>query len=72
MKNKTHMTNEDLLEMSCELADAIVENRMGHHAMWEDRGDGSEGLTEEAQDLFNETLDIIQARLLNDIEVTNQ
>jgi hypothetical protein len=39
--------------------------------MWEDREDGSEGLTEEAQDLFNETLDIIQARLLDDIEITN-
>jgi hypothetical protein len=72
MKNKTHMTNEDFLEVSCELAEAIVENRMGHHMAWEDLGDGGAGFTEEAQDLFNETLDIIQAVLLNEIEVTNQ
>ncbi len=69
---KIKITNEEFLHMSCDIAGAIVENRMGHHAMWEDRKDGSEGLTEEAQDLFNETLDIIQARLLNDIEITNQ
>jgi hypothetical protein len=73
MKNKTPMTNEDFLEMSRELAEAIVENRMGLHAMWHYWGDKKYlGLTDEAKDLFNETLDIIQARLLNDIEITNQ
>lgn len=68
---KIQITNERFLELSSDIAEAIVENRIGHHLMWEDREDGSEGLTEEAQDLFNETLDIIQAGLLDDIEITN-
>ena len=68
---KLQITNERFLELSTDIAEAIVENRIGNHMMWEDREDGSEGLTEEAQDLFNETLDIIQARLLDDIEITN-
>lgn len=68
---KLQITNERFLHLSTDIAEEIVENRIGHHMMWEDREDGSEGLTEEAQDLFNETLDIIQARLLDDIEITN-
>jgi hypothetical protein len=68
---KLQITNERFLHLSTDIAEAIVENRIGNHMMWEDREDGSEGLTEEAQDLFNETLDIIQARLLDDIEITN-
>jgi len=68
---KIQITNERFLELSTDIAEAIVENRIGNHMMWEGREDGSEGLTEEGQDLFNETLDIIQARLLDDIEITN-
>lgn len=68
---KIQITNERFLELSADIAEAIVENRIGHHMMWEDREYGGEGLTEEAQDLFNETLDIIQAGLLDDIEITN-
>ena len=68
---KLKITNERFLHLSTDIAEEIVENRIGRHMMWEDREDGSEGLTEEAQDLFNETLDIIQARLLDDIEITN-
>jgi hypothetical protein len=37
---------------------------MGKHMAWEDREDGSEGLTEEAQDVFNDIYDII----LNNLE----
>jgi len=68
---KIKITNEVFLHMSCDIAGAIVENRIGNHLMWEDREDGSEGLTEEAQDLFNETIDIVQQKLLNHLEVTN-
>ena len=65
------ITNEKFLELSADISEAIVENRIGNHLMWEDREDGSEGLTEEAQDLFNETIDIVQQKLLNHLEVTN-
>lgn len=68
---KIQITNERFLELSTDIAEAIVENRIGHHMMWEVDVLGGEGLTEEAQDLFNETLDIIQAGLLDDIEITN-
>lgn len=68
---KMKITNEKFLELSADIAEAIVENRIGNHLMWEDREDGSEGLTEEAQDLFNETIDIVQQKLLNHLEVTN-
>jgi hypothetical protein len=67
---KIQMTNERFLELSSDIAEAIIVSRIGVLA-WEVRGDGSEGFTEEGQDLFNETLDIIQARLLDDIEITN-
>tara|TARA_R110002012_G_scaffold286992_1_gene478978 strand:+ start:127 stop:342 length:216 start_codon:yes stop_codon:yes gene_type:complete len=68
---KMKITNEKFLELSADIAEAIVENRIGLHLMWEDREDGSEGLTEEAQDLFNETIDIVQQKLLNHLEITN-
>lgn len=68
---KLQITNERFLHLSTDIAEEIVENRIGRHMMWEDREDGSDGLTDEAQDLFNEILDIIQARLLDDIEITN-
>ena len=56
-----HMDNKKL---AAELAEALVEDRMGKHMVWEDREDGSEGLTEEAQDVFNDIYDII----LNNLE----
>jgi len=68
---KMKITNEKFLELSAGIAEAIVENRIGKHLMLEDREDGSQGLTEEAQDLFNETIDIVQQKLLNHLEVTN-
>ena len=64
------MTNEKFLELSSDIAEAITENILGV-LIWETDEDGTERLVGKAQDLFNETLDIIQARLLDDIEITN-
>ena len=55
-----HMDNKKL---AAELAEALVEDRMGKHMVWEDREDGSEGLTEEAQDIFNDIYEIILINL---------
>ena len=68
---KIKITNEQFLHMSCDIAEAIVENRIGTHEMWEVDVLGCEGLTEEAQDLFNQTIDIVQENLLNHLEITN-
>ena len=56
--------HKDNRKLAAELAEALVEDRMGRHMVWEDREDGSEGLTEEAQDVFNDIYDII----LNNLE----
>jgi len=40
--------------LAARLTEEIVELQIGAHMMWEDREDGSEGLTGEAQDRFNE------------------
>lgn len=56
--------HKDNRKLAAELAEALVEDRMGKHMVWEDREDGSEGLTEEAQDVFNDIYDII----LNNLE----
>jgi len=55
-----HMDNKKL---AAELAEALVEDRMGKHMVWEDREDGSEGFTEEAQDVFNNIYEIIFTNL---------
>ena len=55
-----HMDNKKL---AAELAEALVEDRMGKHIVWEDREDGSEGFTEEAQDIFNDIYEIIFTNL---------
>jgi hypothetical protein len=51
-----------------DISEAIVEHRMGAHIVWEDREDGSEGFTEEAQDLFCEVYDIIEPIILKHIK----
>ena len=56
--------HKDNRKLAAELAEALVEDRMGKHMVWEDREDGSEGLTEEAQDVFNDIYEII----LNNLE----
>jgi len=55
-----HMDNKKL---AAELAEALVEDRMGKHMVWEDREDGSEGFTEEAQDIFNDIYETIFTNL---------
>jgi len=53
----------DNKKLAAELAEALVEDRMGKHMVWEDREDGSEGFTEEAQDIFNDIYEIILINL---------
>jgi|TARA_R110000803_G_scaffold43061_6_gene92189 hypothetical protein len=53
----------DNKKLAAELAEALVEDRMGKHMVWEDREDGSEGFTEEAQDVFNDIYEIIFTNL---------
>ena len=55
--------HKDNRKLAAELAEALVEDRMGKHMVWEDREDGSEGLTEEAQDVFNDIYEIILTNL---------
>ena len=55
-----HMDNKKL---AAELAEALVEDRMGKHMVWEDREEGSEGFTEEAHDIFNDIYEIIFTNL---------
>ena len=50
-------------KLAAELAEALVEDRMPEGTVWVDREDGSEGLSEEAQDMFNELYDIIYTNL---------
>lgn len=49
----------DQATLAHRLTEELVEFQIGSHMTWEDREDGSEGLTEEAQDLFNEIYAII-------------
>ena len=45
------------------MAQDLVELQMGEHMIWEDRADGSEGLTEDAQDLFSDIYHIVMIHL---------
>jgi hypothetical protein len=45
------------------MAEELVELQMGKHMVWEDRADGSEGLTEDAQDLFSDIYHIVMIHL---------
>tara|TARA_R110000868_G_scaffold110349_4_gene299129 strand:- start:8175 stop:8363 length:189 start_codon:yes stop_codon:yes gene_type:complete len=62
------MKPENLKHLIADISEAIVEHRMGAHMVWEDREDGSEGFTEEAQDLFCEVSDIIEPIILKHIK----
>lgn len=55
--------HQDDKKLAYELAEALVEDRMPEGTVWVDREDGSEGLSEEAQDMFNELYDIIYTNL---------
>ena len=58
---KTMKTN--IIEVSSDIAEQLVENRIGTHLTWQTSEDGSECFTDEAQDLFNETYDIVRNAL---------
>ena len=58
---KTMKTN--IIEVSSDIAEQLVENRIGTHLTWQTSKDGSECFTEEAQDLFNELYDIVRNAL---------
>ena len=58
---KTMKTN--IIEVSSDIAEQLVENRIGTHLTWQTSKDGSECFTDEAQDLFNEIYDIVRNAL---------
>ena len=58
---KTMKTN--IIEVSSDIAEQLVENRIGAHLTWQTSEEGSEVFTEEAQDLFNELYDIVRNAL---------
>ena len=53
----------NIIEVSSDIAEQLVENRIGAHLTWQTSKDGSECFTEEAQDLFNELYDIVRNAL---------
>ena len=53
----------NIIEVSSDIAEQLVENRIGAHLTWQTSKDGSECFTDEAQDLFNELYDIVQTAL---------
>ena len=53
----------NIIEVSSDIAEQLVENRIGTHLTWQTSEDGSECFTEEAQDLFNELYDIVRNAL---------
>ena len=56
-------TNSKNIHTACNMAEELVELQMGQHMVWEDRADGSEGLTEDAQDLFSDIYHIAMIHL---------
>ena len=58
---KTMKTN--INEVSSDIATKLVENQIGELATWVNTLDGPECFTEQAQDLFNETYDIVRNAL---------
>jgi hypothetical protein len=71
MREKTTITNEDFLELSSDIAEAIAENILGV-LIWEVDTDGSEHLTGQSQDVFIEYLEIVQNCLHSHFKPTNQ
>lgn len=58
--------NDSDRKLAIDLATALVEDRMPEGTVWVDREDGSEGFTEQAQDMFNELYDIIYTNLTSE------
>ena len=73
MREKTTITHEDFLELSSDIAEAIVVNRIGNlDLVWVMDENKTYHFTEEAQELFNENLDIIQQCFRNQFTIINQ
>tara|TARA_R110002073_G_C9109079_1_gene549526 strand:+ start:320 stop:514 length:195 start_codon:yes stop_codon:yes gene_type:complete len=53
----------NIIEVSSDIAEQLVENRIGAHLTWQTSEEGSEVFTEEAQDLFSEIYGIVQNAL---------
>jgi hypothetical protein len=71
MEEKTTITHEDFLELSSDIAEAIVVNRIGNlDLVWVMDENKTYHFTEEAQDIFNENLGMIQHCLRK--HLTNQ
>ena len=51
------------IHLAADIGEELVELQIGNHMTWEDREDGSEGFTDEAQDIFNDIYDIILTQL---------
>jgi hypothetical protein len=58
--------NDRIRKLSANISEKIVEHRIGVHFTWQEREDGSQGLTEDAQDLFNEIYDIVKEELIQE------
>ena len=58
--------NDRIRKLSANISEKIVEHRIGVHFTWQEREDGSQGLTEDAQDLFNEIYDIAKEELIQE------
>ena len=73
MREKTTITHGDFLELSSDIAEAIVVNRIGNlDLVWVKGEDGVYNFTEGAQDIFNENLDTIQQCFRNQFTIINQ
>ena len=57
-------TETGINKLASEIATDIVEHRIGSHLTWEILNDGSECFTDEAQDLFTETYNIVHNKLI--------
>lgn len=58
--------NDSDRKLAINLATALVADRMPEGTVWTYREDGSEGFTEQAQDMFNELYDIIYTNLTSE------
>jgi hypothetical protein len=57
-------TNSRNIHTACNMAEELVELQMGDRPTWSiDHFDGSESLTEDAQDLFNDIYHIVMIHL---------
>ena len=74
MREKTTITHEDFLELSSDIAEAITENLIGNTdlvCIWNEDDNGDLRLTDEAQDIFNEYLEIVQNCIHSHFKPTN-